>query len=174
MTEKATQLIRKYEGCSLIAYKCPAGKWTISYGLTQYPDGTPVKEGDKLTDMAEANRMFDLVLEKFEKQVRMILGDTLVVTLPPDSIGALVSFAYNCGTTAFAKSTLLKRIREDKLNFDTIEYEFSRWNKSNGKVLNGLTRRRKSEFELYKEGILSQYNKKETYDIGYNNGKKAK
>ena len=174
MTEKATQLIRKYEGCSLIAYKCPAGKWTISYGLTQYPDGSPVKEGDKLTDMAEANRMFDLVLEKFEKQVRMILGDTLLVTLPPDSIGALVSFSYNCGITAFAKSTLLKRIRENKLNFDAIEYEFSRWNKSNGKVLSGLTKRRKVEFELYKEGILSQYTKKETYDIGYNNGKNVK
>lgn len=174
MTEKATQLIRKYEGCSLIAYKCPAGKWTISYGLTQYPDGSPVKEGDKLTDMVEANRMFDLVLEKFEKQVKLILGDALLVALPPDSIGALVSFAYNCGTTAFAKSTLLKRIRENKLNFDTIEYEFSRWNKSNGKVLSGLTKRRKAEFELYKEGILSQYTKKETYDIGYTNGKNAK
>lgn len=174
MTEKATQLIRKYEGCSLIAYKCPAGKWTISYGLTQYPDGSPVKEGDKLTDMTEANRMFDLVLEKFEKQVKLILGDALLVALPPDSIGALVSFAYNCGTTAFAKSTLLKRIRENKLNFDTIEYEFSRWNKSNGKVLSGLAKRRKAEFELYKEGILSQYTKKETYDIGYTNGKNAK
>lgn len=174
MTEKATQLIRKYEGCSLIAYKCPAGKWTISYGLTQYPDGSPVKEGDKLTDMVEANRMFDLVLEKFEKQVKLILGDALLVALPPDSIGALVSFAYNCGTTAFAKSTLLKRIRENKLNFDTIEYEFSRWNKANGKVLSGLTKRRKAEFELYKEGILTQYTKKETYDIGYTNGKNAK
>lgn len=174
MTEKATQLIRKYEGCSLIAYKCPSNKWTISYGLTQYPDGSPVKEGDKLTDMAEANRMFDLVLQKFEKQVRMILGDTLLVTLPPDSIGALVSIAYNIGTAAFAKSTLLKRIKLNKLDFDAIEYEFSRWNKSNGKVLSGLTKRRKAEFELYKEGILTQYTKKETYDIGYNNGKNAK
>ena len=173
MTENGKSLIKKFEGCSLVAYKCPANRWTISYGLTHYPDGTPVKEGDKI-DQATANQMFDIVLQKFEKQVRMILGDTLLVTLPPDSISALVSFAYNCGITAFAKSTLLKKIRLNKLDFDGIEYEFSRWNKANGKVLKGLEERRKAEFGLYKDGILTQYTKKETYDIGYTNGKNAK
>lgn len=166
MTDNGKALIRKFEGCSLIAYKCPAGKWTISYGLTQYPDGSPVKEGDKLTDMAEANRMFDLVLEKFEKQVRMILGDTLLVTLPKEAIDSLVSISYNIGINAFAKSTLLKRIKLNKLDFDGIEAAFMMWVKSNGKVLKGLQKRRAAEFRMYKDAVLSQYSKSECYQIG--------
>lgn len=50
-----TDLIKKYEGLRLEAYKCPAGVWTIGYGNTTHPDGTPVKQGDMITDVqAEA------------------------------------------------------------------------------------------------------------------------
>ena len=42
-------LIKKYEGCKLTAYKCPAGVWTIGWGSTIYPSGQPVKSGDKIT-----------------------------------------------------------------------------------------------------------------------------
>ena len=37
-------LIKKYEGCRLTAYKCPAGVWTIGYGHTKN-----VKCGMKIT-----------------------------------------------------------------------------------------------------------------------------
>ena len=43
------ELIKKWEGLSLKAYKCPAGVWTIGYGTTFYPDGSKVKEGDTCT-----------------------------------------------------------------------------------------------------------------------------
>lgn len=165
MTEKATQLIRKYEGCSLIAYKCPAGKWTIGYGSTFYADGTPVQEGDKI-DQETANRLLDITIEKFEKQVRLLLGDTLLVTLPKEAIDPLISFAFNVGTGAFAKSTLLKKIKLNKLDFDGIEAAFMMWVKSNGKVLKGLQKRRATEFQMYKDAVLSQYSKSECYQIG--------
>ena len=29
MTDKGKGLIREFEGCKLVAYKCPAGVWTI-------------------------------------------------------------------------------------------------------------------------------------------------
>lgn len=164
MTEEGKQLIRQFEGCSLVAYKCPAGVWTVGFGQTHYADGTKVKEGDKI-DMATANAMFDEVLKQYEQQVLLLIGETLKTTLPKISIDALVSFAYNCGTGAFAKSTLLKKIKADKNNLPEIEKEFMKWNKSAGKELKGLTRRRKAEFELYKEGILSQYSKKEIYEM---------
>lgn len=173
MTEAGKALIRKFEGCSLVAYLCPSKVWTIGYGNTFYADGTPVKEGDKI-DMYTANQLFDITLDKFEKQVKMLLGDTLLVTLPKEAIDALVSLAYNIGTGAFAKSTLLKKLKENKLNFNEIEKWWTCWNKSNGKVLNGLVRRRATEFDMYMNAVLNQYTKKETYDIGYNNGKKAR
>lgn len=165
MTNAGKALIRKFEGCSLVAYLCPSKVWTIGYGNTFYADGTPVKEGDKI-DQATANQLFDIILDKFEKQVKMLLGDTLLVTLPKEAIDALVSLAYNIGTGAFAKSTLLKKLKENKLNFDEIEKWWSCWNKSNGKVLNGLVRRRAAEFMMYKDAVLRQYTHSECYNLG--------
>lgn len=162
MTEKGKVILRQFEGCRLVAYKCPAGKWTIGYGSTFYADGTPVQEGDKI-DQATANRLLDITIEKFEKQVKLLLGDVL---LPKEAIDPLISFAFNVGVNAFAKSTLLKKIKENKLNFDAIEAEFNKWNKGGGKVLPGLVKRRKAEFQLYKEAVLSQYTKVECYEIG--------
>ena len=43
-------LIKKFEGCKLIAYKCSAGVWTIGYGHT-----TGVKEGDVCTQEEAEN-----------------------------------------------------------------------------------------------------------------------
>ena len=165
MTEAGKALIRKFEGCSLVAYLCPSKVWTIGYGNTFYADGTPVKEGDKI-DQATANQLFDITLNKFEKQVKMLLGDTLIVTLPKEAIDALVSLAYNIGTGAFAKSTLLKRIKLNKLDFDGIEAAFMMWVKSNGKVLNGLVRRRAAEFDMYRNAVLNQYTHLECYNLG--------
>lgn len=165
MTEAGKNLIRKFEGCSLVAYLCPSKVWTIGWGSTTYADGTPVKEGDKI-DQATANQLFDIILDKFEKQVKMLLGDTLLVTLPKEAIGALVSLAYNIGTGAFAKSTLLKKLKENKLNFDEIEKWWICWNKSNGKVLNGLVRRRAAEFDMYRNAVLNQYTHLECYKLG--------
>ena len=146
MTEAGKALIRKFEGCSLVAYLCPSKVWTIGYGNTFYADGTPVKEGDKI-DMYTANQLF-------------------IVTLPKEAIDALVSLAYNIGTGAFAKSTLLKKLKENKLNFDEIEKWWTCWNKSNGKVLNGLVRRRAAEFDMYRNAVLNQYTHLECYNLG--------
>lgn len=165
MTEAGKNLIRKFEGCSLVAYLCPSKVWTIGWGSTTYADGTPVKEGDKI-DQATANQLFDIILDEFEKQVKMLLGDTLLVTLPKEAIDALVSLAYNIGTGAFAKSTLLKKLKENKLNFDEIEKWWICWNKSNGKVLNGLVRRRAAEFDMYRNAVLNQYTHLECYKLG--------
>lgn len=165
MTERGKDLIREFEGCKLVAYKCPAGVWTIGYGSTFYADGTPVKEGDKI-DIYTANQLFDVVLAKFEKQVRLLLGDTLLVALPAEAVDSLISISYNIGTTAFAKSTLLKRIKANKLDFDGIEAAFNMWVKAGGKVLKGLQRRRKAEFQMYRNAVLNQYSKTECYHIG--------
>ena len=43
VSQNCIDLIKKWEGCKLTAYKCPAGVWTIGIGTTRYPDGRPVK-----------------------------------------------------------------------------------------------------------------------------------
>jgi lysozyme len=59
-----------------------------------------------------------------------------------------VSFAFNLGSGALSKSTLLKKVNANP-NDASIGAEFLKWNKAGGKVLAGLTRRRKAESELY-------------------------
>lgn len=156
MTIEGLELIKKYEGCSLTAYKCSAGIWTIGYGNTTYLNGEKVKEGDVISQ-DEANKLFKDTIDNFEYQVKMILGDTLKTILPESAISALVSLSYNIGVSAFAKSTLLKVIKQNKNNLRDIEFQWNRWNKANGKVLNGLTKRREEEFAIYKRAVLNQY-----------------
>ena len=160
MTLEGYELIKHFEGCKLKAYKCPAGIWTIGYGNTRYTNGDKVKEGDKITQ-EEANALFQRTVDKFEYQVKLLLGNELCTKLHPHSLSALVSFAYNCGITTFGKSTLLRLIRENKNNLKDIYIQFKRWNKANGEVLNGLTTRREAEYALYERGVLSQYSKQE-------------
>lgn len=151
-----TAMIAKFEGCKLTAYKCPAGKWTIGYGATFYMDGSPVKEGDKITQ-EDADVMLQKMVDGFRTQVvRVVPG-----TLPAGAVDALTSFAFNVGVGALQRSTLLKRIKENPMNLKNIEGEFNKWVKASGKTLPGLVRRRAEEYRMYADAILSRYSKYE-------------
>ena len=67
---------------------------------------------------------------------------------------ALCCFTYNVGSGNFSKSTLVKELNSTKyLDAATI---FSEYNKDNGVVQNGLTRRRAAEKNLFlKDGVPS-------------------
>ena len=44
ISKNGIELIKRFEGCRLTSYKCPAGIWTIGYGHT-----ANVKQGDIIT-----------------------------------------------------------------------------------------------------------------------------
>ena len=71
----------------------------------------------------------------------------LKVSVNQNQFDALVDFAYNLGIGNLQKSTLLKLINNK--DFVGASKQFKLWNKANGKVLNGLTKRRKEEEELF-------------------------
>jgi lysozyme len=136
-SKNGINLIKKYEGCYLKAYKCPANVWTIGYGRTK-----GVKQGMKITKAkAEAHLKDDLVT--FENAVDKYVK----VPINQNQFDALVSFSFNCGTGALKTSTLLRNL--NKKDYSGAANEFLRWNKANGKVLNGLTKRRKEERTLF-------------------------
>ena len=136
-------LIKSYEGLRLTAYKCSANVDTIGYGNTFYEDGTKVKPGDKIT-LDRANKLFDFIIEKFAVKVKELIKKDVT----DNQFAALVSFGYNCGTAALAKSTLLKKVNANP-NDPTIKDEFMKWTKAGGKQLTGLVKRRASEAKLY-------------------------
>ena len=141
-------VIKHYEGCKLEAYLCSAGKITIGFGNTFYPDGKSVKIGDKIT-LKQAEDMLPNIVLKFAQGVDRLVKRELLQC----EFDALVSFAYNCGLGNLEKSNLLREVNK-KGSALKIETEFLKWNKGGGKILEGLTRRRKTEALLYNQGIL--------------------
>lgn len=143
ITNKLKELVREFEGCKLKAYKCPAGIWTIGYGNTQYENGKAVKEGEVLT-LDRAEQLLEVILIKFVQQV----GELVKSKVNQNQKDALTDFAYNCGVGNLRSSTLLKKVNADP-NDKTIRAEFEKWTRANGKVLNGLVKRRNAEANLY-------------------------
>lgn len=144
LDEKGYQLIAEFEGLRLSPYLCSAGVPTIGYGSTFYPSGKKVTMQDKPITQATALWMLKETANKFAVEV-----DKLVIpTLKQNQFNALVSFAFNLGTSALGKSTLLKKVNANP-NDPTIRNEFAKWNKAGGRVLDGLTKRRTKEANLY-------------------------
>ena len=158
--KKGIELIKHFESCLkpvgngiFEAYADPAHGWkvpTIGWGTIQYPNGDKVKRGD-LISQKRADEFLAWEVEQKAKGV----DDLVTVFLTENELGALVSFAYNCGLGNLAKSTLLRKLNQgDKPG---AAREFIKWNKAGGKVLAGLTRRRKAERHLFETGELNFY-----------------
>ena len=142
-------LIKHFEGLFLTSYLCPAKVWTIGYGTTVYANGLKVKAGEICTEQ-QALTFLQNDLSFFEKAVDAYTRDDV----SQQQFDALVSFAYNLGAKNLKDSTLLKVINTNPVNYDAIQKQWLRWNKANGIALKGLTRRRNSEFQYYKNGKL--------------------
>ncbi len=138
--------ITMLEGTELTAYKDVADIWTIGSGTIVYPNGKPVKQGDKCTnDQAKAYLAHDLIT--FENTV----NTAVKVSLSQNQFDALVSLVYNIGAAAFTGSTLLKKL--NGADYTAAADQFLVWNKATvkGKKVEvpGLTNRRKSERQLF-------------------------
>lgn len=143
ISSKLRELVKHFEGCKLTSYVCSAGHNTIGYGNTFYENGVKVKPGDKITQQ-RAEELLDVILIKFVQQTNELIKSNV----NQNQRDALTDFAYNCGVGNLRSSTLLKKVNADP-NDKTIRDEFMKWNKGGGKVLNGLTRRREAEANLY-------------------------
>jgi len=144
ISKRGLEIIKKHEGLRLSPYLCPADIPTIGYGNTFYENGVKVKLTDAPITNERAEQLLKNTLKKFEDGVNKYVTREI----NQNQFDALVSFAYNLGVGSLQTSTLLKRVNENPCDED-IKYQFSRWNKAGGKVLNGLTKRRKEEAELY-------------------------
>ena len=145
ISQAGIDLIKSFEGLRLEAYKCSANVATIGFGSTFYPDFKPVKMGDKLKSIQEAEELLKITLIEFEKNVSALFYN---VILKQNQFDALVSFAFNLGTGALAGSSLFRKVKINP-NDKSIALEFAKWVNAGGKKLPGLIRRRKAESDLY-------------------------
>jgi len=71
----------------------------------------------------------------------------VTVDLNQNQFNSLVSWVFNLGPSNLKSSTMLKVINNNEL--DEVPSQIKRWNKANGKVLEGLIRRREAEALLF-------------------------
>lgn len=145
ISQNGLDFIKRHEGCILHAYLDGGGVPTIGYGTIRYANGSPVEMGQVITQEQAENYLM------YEAKAKSIKVDeyTKSVTLTQNQFDALVSLAYNIGVGAFRKSTLLRRIHEDPNDSVQISDAFLMWKYDNGKVVDGLLKRRKDEVKLY-------------------------
>jgi lysozyme len=144
LSQKGLELIKQFEGLSLTPYVCSGGINTIGYGNTYYTNGKKVTLQDKPITKQQAEELLKHSLSTYEKAVDSFCRDDI----SQSQFDALVSFAYNLGTGALQKSTLIKKVNANPKDV-TIADEFLKWNKAAGRVLAGLTKRRQAEANLY-------------------------
>lgn len=132
-SQNGIDLIKSFEGCRLTAYRCPAGVPTIGYGHT-----AGVRMGQKITQQ-QAETYLRQDLEKYEKNVAKYEDK---YKWNQNEFDAMVSFSYNLGSIdqLTANGTRSKAVIAEKMLL---------YDKAGGKVLAGLTKRRKAERELF-------------------------
>lgn len=129
-------LIRRFEGCRLMPYYCPAGVLTCGWGSTG-PDVFP----GKAWTQDYADKRLSLDAAKFAKATYL-----LCPTLEGDGLAAIADFAYNLGTGRLKASTLRKRINAGDI--EGAKQELMKWTRGGGRVLPGLVARRAAEAAL--------------------------
>ena len=152
----AIALITHFEDFRAGAYLCPAGVWTIGYGTTRYPDGSRVTKGDKCNEIAAVNWLKNDI-----SSAEIAVDNCTRDDVNQNEFDALIDFSYNLGSAALPQSKLNKVVNMRSEDAELIEKCFGMWNKArvNGRLveLDGLTRRRKSEANLYLTGTLNFY-----------------
>jgi len=142
ISENGIAVAHYFESCKLEAYPDPGSKdgkpWTIGWGHT----GPEVMRG-LVWSQRQADDAFVTDIAKFERGVSSLVN----AELNQYQFDALVLFAYNVGLESLKSSTLLKLLNAG--DYVGAQQQFKRWDKNDGKVMRGLTRRRAAEATLF-------------------------
>jgi len=132
------ELVQQWEGLRLTPYRDAAGLWTVGYGHLLGP-GEPV---ESITH----ERAVEL-LDQDLQTARAAVDRLVTVPLTDQQRAALVSFVFNVGEGAFARSTLLRLLNAG--DYDGAADQFTRWVYAGGQRLAGLENRRRHEQQVF-------------------------
>lgn len=127
--ERGLALTKDFEKCRLMPYRDSGGVWTDGWGNTHR-----VVPGVAITQEKADSDLVMNVADAVDT-----VNDHVTVPLTQNQFDALVDFTFNCGGPAFKTSTLLKKLNAG--DYAGACAQFARWNKDNGQVVAGLTRR---------------------------------
>lgn len=129
-------LIKRFEGCKLMPYYCPAGVLTCGWGST----GLDVFPGRAWTQEYADSRM----LMDAQKFARGTLA--LCPSLTGNKLSAIADFSYNLGLGRLKASTLRRKVNAG--DWSGVPAELRKWVNGGGRRLQGLVLRREAEIAL--------------------------
>lgn len=135
-SNKAIEIIKRFEGFRSKPYKCAGGTLTVGYGDTDDAHKGAVTEAEAETLLREEVARLDAALELLIYRV-----------LTHHQYDAVVSLVYNIGLHNFERSALRQLINRG--DFESVPNEWRKWRKAKGKVLPGLVKRREAEIALW-------------------------
>jgi GH24 family phage-related lysozyme (muramidase) len=145
----AINLIRKYEGFNERAYADPATgaePYTIGFGTQYYPDGSPVKKGQRCSKEKALEYLFHEVSIIDTELQKLNLG------LDDPMRQALISFVHSIGWEPFLYSEIVDAIEQE--DFKVASDCMSRWIFDEyHRVIGSLIDRRREEVNLFLKEI---------------------
>lgn len=149
ITKDGQDIIKEFESLVLESYVDTKDKhgepiYAVGWGHTGLVDGKKIEKGLKITE-EKAQQLFMEDIAEFERKVKHYV----TVPLNQHQFDALVSMAYNVRTANF-----VQMVEQSELNkgiYDKVPDAMMHYNVSGGRILKGLTRRRKMEANLWKK-----------------------
>lgn len=157
----ATTLLQEVETLKLMPYDDQTGEitstWvsgaTIGYGhLIDFSEWDAYKNG---ITQAAASELFDRDAMPFVSRVRA----DVTAPVTQNEFDALVILAFNIGGPSFSSSSVVKLVNDPaaQTRYPNLQSAWLAWNKSQGKVMPGLTNRRKCEWQVYESAIYTRW-----------------
>lgn len=161
LSQQGRDLLKSIETLRLKPYDDQTGKdvteWvegaTIGYGhliskmeWDLYKDGITVEQADEL---------FENDLSPFVD----VVNEAITVSVSQQQFDAMVLLAYNIGPGSFSGSSVVKLVNDPsaKTPYASLEDAWKAWNKSQGKINQGLINRRAAEWKIYTDGVYERW-----------------
>lgn len=135
--EVASNFIAEQEGFEAMAYRCPAGRWTIGFGHTG-----DVHEGD-VVNKGEAYELLDRDLQRTQEELATLIR----IGINENQFVALMSFVYNFGLTKCRTYRLFGMINRGE--WENVRTWWPKYCSPGTKYEKGLRDRRLRELELF-------------------------
>ncbi|MBN9334698.1 hypothetical protein [Devosia sp.] len=143
LSDSGDTVLVEEEGDVLVAYKCPAGVWTISTGLTAASGVVKPQKGMTITRDESRRLRREALKRNYEPAVAAVIN-----TERENVFDGALLFHWNTGAIRRASWVSLFLAG----SFAKAKSSFFSWNKGGGKVLPGLVRRRDREWNIIENG----------------------
>ena len=135
--EELVEKVKEFEGFRKTAYRCPAGVLTIGYGRT---------ENVKPNEVTNVSRETIWLKKRLELDMNYVRNKMTKYNLSDNEVYALTDFIFNLGRKRLDTLTVNYTRTKDEIKKAILLY-----NKANGKVLQGLVKRREWEYSLFSD-----------------------